>query len=796
MVLALAGGILLGREDLLLSLIVISLAAILGRITSRGKGYWFLLFLSFLSGWYLSWSFHHPVLPPHHISHLKDSQRYTLRGEVVRSPYPKGKKLYLILDVKRIVTQQGLLPASGRLRVTVPAEDLPLRRGDSVEVTIKVRRPRNFLNPGAFDYRGYLLRRGIWMTGYLKDLQRIRIIQRSSSPLGWLDGIRERMKGFLRREVPSPGREVLLALLLGEKGSLSKEVREAFIRAGVAHVLAISGLHLGIIAALVFFGVKAAIKRSVKLLLRLDGDRVAAIGSIPPLFLYIFLSGAPLSVVRAGIMVGAFLLSLLIKRYRDPLNLLSLAAIGILLLSPGSLWEVSFQLSFGAVAGILLLTPAVSQFGGRTDLGLPLLEREKRVRRWIRASILVSLAATLTTAPILAFHFHRLSLLSPLSNLVVIPLVGLLILPLGLLGLSLIPLSPMIASPLLKLSGLFAILCTDAVMKLAALPLSSIYLPSPTHPEIALYFAILSFPLWRRIPHRRVLLSLILLLLAADVLYWSQKVQGDGRLEVVFLDVGQGDAAFVRFPGGEKMLIDAGGLFGGLDTGEKIIAPFLWRRRFVRVDYLVLSHPQPDHYKGLLFIARHFRPLEFWYNGRIPPYDDYRELLRVLKKEGVKMIRVGRGFVRTISGVKVEVLHPPYVWRGNLNNSSLVVRIGWKGWGILFTGDIEGEAEEYLVRAGDDFEASLLKVPHHGSKRSSTLDFLRKVSPSFAVISVGAHNPFHLPHPDVLKRYRRLGIEVLRTDLDGAITFLSDGKGAALYTFSGPRRYLLPLRSR
>jgi competence protein ComEC len=277
-----------------------------------------------------------------------------------------------------------------------------------------------------------------------------------------------------------------------------------------------------------------------------------------------------------------------------------------------------------------------------------------------------------------------------------------------------------------------------------------------------------------------------------DLSYWGLRGYTMKGLEATFLDVGQGDCTLVEFPQGKRMLIDGGGLYGDFDVGENVVAPFLWKRRILKVDYLVLSHPEPDHYKGLTFIARYFHPTEFWHNGMTSPASTYEELLNVIKDKGITMVKVEDGFARSIGEARVEALHPVEGWRAEVqskrgwaNNNSLVLRIAFGDHSLLFTGDIEKEAESRLLRDDKRLGAQVLKVPHHGSKTSSTYYFVKEVSPQYAVFPLGYKNIFHFPSKRVVERYEGLGCQVLRTDLDGAITVTSDGKQLQIRTYQG-----------
>jgi competence protein ComEC len=306
-------------------------------------------------------------------------------------------------------------------------------------------------------------------------------------------------------------------------------------------------------------------------------------------------------------------------------------------------------------------------------------------------------------------------------------------------------------------------------------------------------YAFIASLFWLKGPRlKKAALAVMILIALLDFSYWGIRGYAEQGMRVTFLDVGQGDCTLVEFPRGKTMLIDGGGFYGDFDVGEKVIAPLLWERRILKIDYLVLSHPQPDHYKGLIFIAKHFRCYEFWHTGMESESPTYQQLLGIIRARGITMVRVADGFARTIAGAQVKVLHPPEKWivanvrkRGLVNNNSLVLMISFGDHRLLFTGDIERQAEARLVKAGKGLLAQVIKVPHHGSKKSSTDTFIKEVSPHYAVISLGFGNPFRLPGKGVVERYAGLGCRVLRTDRDGAIQVQSDGKRLTVGTYQG-----------
>jgi competence protein ComEC len=738
----------------------------------------------------------HPTIPPHHISKIPDRQKVVLTGTIYRPVERKEGKTVVYLSAEGVSLGDTMNPATGRLRITMRDPVVPLRYGYQVRLNTKIYHPRNFRNPGSFDYEGYLRRKGVLITGYVRDGDRIQIVSREGGNplLRWFDRWREGIEHFLDAHTSPPGRGLLKALLIGERGEITREVREAFIAAGAVHILAISGLHLGIIVTLIFFAVKGILRLSERILLRYDIRKVAALATFPPLLAYILITGFPISTIRAGIMASCFLASILINRQRNTLNTLAFAAFIILLASPTALWDPSFQLSFSSVLGIIVLTPPLYRFLFPQDpLTLLTPRRGENFKRGIALSFIASFAAIVVTSPIVALHFHRVSTLGLVSNAIIIPIIGLGVLPLGLLSLPLIPILPSGGAILLQAAAAFAQWGIRAMELIASLPFAARYLPGPTLLEMVLIYTFIASLLWIKRPRlKKAALALIVVLALLDLSYWGLRGYVHNDLRATFLDVGQGDCTLVEFPRGKRMLIDGGGLYGDFDVGENVLAPFLWKRRILKVDYLALSHPGTDHYKGLTFIAQHFGPSEFWHNGMTSDSATYKELLKVIRDKGITMVKVENGFVRSIKGAWVEAIHPAEGWfpggerkKGWANNNSLVLKIIFGDHDLLFTGDIEGEAESRLLRDDKQLGAHVLKVPHHGSKTSSTYYFVKEVSPQYAVFSLGYKNIFHFPSKRVVSRYEELGSQILRTDLDGAITVTSDGKKLQVKTYEG-----------
>jgi len=476
------------------------------------------------------------------------------------------------------------------------------------------------------------------------------------------------------------------------------------------------------------------------------------------------------SVLRATVMGLLLLLALLLEREVNLTNSAAAAALGILLWRPGDLWEPGFQLSFAATLGILWLTPAATAF--LESRGWP---------KWIAASVAVSTGAQLAVTPIMLSHFNQLSLVGIVANLLAVPLAALAT-TLGLGALLATVLWEALGRLLFESLWLILLALRVAVRLASVVPAAMVHLPAPHWSVVAAFYTFLA--LFPRV-HRSRRAALVAGALAGWVLalsLWPWVRPGDGRLRITFLDVGQGDAIFIELPDGRRVLLDGGP--GGerrLDVGERVVAPFLWNRAVARLDVVAMSHSDPDHAGGLSAVLRRFRVREFWDNGIW--HGESAELYGLVERSAAirrslrrgERIWLGSGVVTVMNPTRGFLQGSPRGPASDENNNSLVLRLDWGLVSVLLSGDLEQEGELALLAAGLPLRHLILKVAHHGSRYSTTEEFLRAAQPRLAVVSVGARNPFRHPAADTLARLERAGVRLYRTDRDGAVVLESDG---------------------
>ena len=393
----------------------------------------------------------------------------------------------------------------------------------------------------------------------------------------------------------------------------------------------------------------------------------------------------------------------------------------------------------------------------------------------------VSFCALYFLLPLTVYYFHRIPLVSVPANLSTIPILGLWVLPLGLLSVLLLPFSFHVASFLLHMSAWGLDIMMGVVAFWSNIPWASIWTVTPGFFETGLFYALTFFAFFAfQKKWARMGLAAIVFLTVLDVAFWIHRVRFNTDLEVVFLDVGKGNAALVCLPDGKTMMIDGGGFSNDrFDVGKMVLAPFLWHRKITTIDYLILTHPQADHMNGLRFIAEAFHPEEFWYNGDRVETNGFKDLMAALEIQDVDIKKPAQLNNRiSINGAEVEVLHPAPGAETNdipldgkdLNNRSMVLKITFAGVSILFPGDIEHEGEKRLLsRVGTRVRSDILLSPHHGSKTSSSEAFLKMVAPRVCVISSGEDRFNRFPDPLVLERLAEIKCKSIRIAHGGAV---------------------------
>lgn len=730
------------------------------------------------------------LLLPHHIDRVPEEileQPLLIEGVVASPNDPSAGdtrgiggeegRIRILLDLRTMWLAGREIEVTGRARLTLLRPGIVPAYGERIRGQFKLRRPRGYLNPGGFDYPLYLKSQGVTLEGWAGEGETLerRGTGEGFRLLGLAYTLRDRMIRAVSGLLPSDQASLLVAIILGERSGIPRRINEAFLGSGTYHILAISGLNVSLLAGALFFLLKAA---RVPL-------RLSALLSIGLITFYAALAGGSPSVVRAAVMTDVYLLGLILDREADSLNTLALSAIGLLLWQPLFLFDVGFQLTFVATGAILV---AVDR--------LPLASWPVPWR-WAATPVVLSIAAFLGTAPILASAFHRSSLIGILANLPIVPLSGLLT-GAGMLFALLAMVIPQSLGWFAVLIGWLIDLLVSLAGWFARLPFASVQLFSPSIPMIICYYAAIGAAMaamgrrWLRWAACAAALACVILV-GVRLLPIFQ----DGRLRMTVLDVGQGDGIVLELPGKRTILIDGGGLFDDrFDIGEQVVVPFLLSRWIGHLDVVVLSHPHPDHLNGLQAVLRHISVGQLWDSGQRAVIPTYLWLEEVLRDRRIPHKILEAGYQTSqFAPVQIGVLHPsnpmlsgsPRGRFSDVNSNSLVLTVRYGKVAFLLPGDIEQEAEDRLLEQETDLGAQVLKVPHHGGRTSSSEPFLARVHPKIAIVSAGYRNRFRHPHQETLDRYRANGIQLYRTDRDGAVTVMSDGSTVEVKTMQGSR---------
>lgn len=674
-----------------------------------------------------------------------------LQGTVFGDARDAADRFSLVLDA-----EGGAAPA-GRVRIEIGglAPRPEIVDGDRVRIFASLALPRGFHNPGAYDVVAAAWHDGIVATGYCKSPRLVSILGRGD--VGLVRDLsargRRAARQVLRRWIlPGPEEGLVRAMVLGDRTGVERETAEAFRVAGTFHVLALSGAQVALVAGLLVGALRLA---------RAPAATTAVVTALSVAFYAAFVGG-DVPVVRAAVMTIVVVAGRALDLDADLPNLLGLAALVLLAHRPSNVFDVGFQLSFGATLGLMLLT-------GR------LLTLFPRLPLRLEAALAGSLAAQVALLPLLAGQFHRMTPAALVLNLIAVPLSGAVLL--AGFGVLAVAWSPLLAQGAGSLAWMFAHLLLRSCEPASWLPGLDPRVATPSALAVGVYaMGVVSLLRGRSVGRS-------LGLLAAGLLWMvlPRSAVGDGRLRLTVLDVGQGDGLVLRSPRGRVRLVDAGGTYDSrFDVGEAVVGPYLWSQGVSRLDGILITHAHPDHVGGVPAIVRGFS-VGSVSEGPAPRRDRVYDALEAqLTAVGLPRRSVARGFSEVWDGVAIRVVGPVATgrpWRTR-NDDSVAVELVFGDVHLLLTGDLEATGEARLAVG----KAQIVKVPHHGSRSSSGADFVRRVAPRIALVSAGFRNRFGHPDPAVVERYRQYG-RVACTAGEGTLTVSTDGQRIWVETY-------------
>ncbi len=735
---------------------------------------------------------------PESLAPYFDKPQTLFLAEVMSAPdfYPKSARLRLRLH--SAITDEASTPVAGGVSLTLRSVRQTWAGGDMLLARMTIDRFHGFNNPGGFDPAPEAAEQGLDARAFIPDdrlLVRVsgekRGVTSEITDMGarGLEGFRQRSLTWLQTSLQPDVAAFYAAIMLGYQHLLSKNRLDELNRAGVVHLVCIAGLHLGFVFMVFFWASGNFVRLFFPTVLHHSSDRHFALaGAFLAAALYALIGGLHLPTWRSLLMLAFYFAAFYLYRPPDKLSALCLAAFAILLLNPNNLWNISFQMTFAAMLGLFVIMPRLEWRRRPAHW-----ETEGRAAKWAERllrpfehAFRASIAVNCGVLPITAYYFHGISAAGLIANTILVPLVGLVALPLGLFSLALSVASQSLALPFLLAGGRIVEWAQATALWFSRLSWSFLWTGSFHAAQLALFYAALGALLVFRGWRGKVAAIAAIAIAAWGVSAGSDLLaarDGAGLLRVTAVDVGQGTSTLVKFPDGETMLIDGGGDFeDSFDYGRNVLAPYLWATGVNKIDWVVLSHDHPDHRNGLKFVLDHFPVGEYWESGVTQEKTGVTSLTEIAQRRGIPIRRIPEIFGdHDIGPCRLSIIHPTlsYVkdtWPGkDLNDVSMVLTIRYGDTNVIIPGDI-GQKQESLLFADSPALSSLLLIaPHHGSAHSSSPLLLDRLQPLAVIISCGYHNLLGFPAPPTLERYEERNIPVYRTDLQGAIRADSDG---------------------
>ena len=702
-------------------------------------------------------------LPTNDISYWAGKE-VEIQGTVLESAKitedKRGERVRYLIAIESVKESAESQYSSGRAYVYIrPLDNAPIAEiGDRVITQGKVSGIHGYENPGRIDTELSMRIKGI--TARIIAGKASVTIEKNNT-FSWrktIEMIRNHYRNLMEKVMPAEDAAAIFAMLFGGYEGIKPELVESFTTTGIIHILSVSGSHITLLAvSMAFLGKWLGWRRWLTI--------VTTVGAV---ISYCLLSGGVSPAVRAGIMGLLAFWGQMSGYERDARRILALAGLGMLIASPLLLFDISFQLSFAATAGLLYLLPIIQ--GKMTALSDKLA-----------AGISLTLSAQLAVLPIVAWYFNRISLSALCANLFIVPIVEFMIvigLAAGLVGFLL----PLAGKIIFLFDSLLLGVVYEMTRLIARLPLATVYLPTIGTGMASLYYLFIGIflqteeikeRLWIRVKKCSILIAVAVIVIA--ITYGMHFLSRPGELMVHFIDVGQGDAALIITPHGKAVLVDCGGTIDNVyDIGGRVTAPYLLHYGVTELEAIFLTHAHADHAGGAGSIVRKF-PVKVIITGS-EGRDRYAKTMGMpYTDERLRdMIPAAEGQGWEIDGVRFEILYTPKT-ADTANEYSNVIRVSYGKASFLFTGDLPEEKEKALLAVADP-QSSVLKVSHHGAKTSSSMEFLQETAPKWAVISVGRGNTFGHPARETLQKLTKLGIKTYRTDRDGAIVFYTDGE--------------------
>ena len=712
---------------------------------------------------------------------LSKTETITIKGKIKRETKTKEYGKIYKVQIEEI-TQNGkeIKAAKKNIYIQENKTKIKLQYGDIIEVKGKYEEPESRRNYKGFDYKLYLKTKNI--LGTLKSTNIKKVSHKIENPIEYIESksikLSENLKQKANNILPQEIASIFIGIILGDTTEISEEVIENFRNANMSHILAVSGMHMSYLILL-----------ATQIIGKIVGKKQSYYISIILIIEYMFLTGFSASIIRAGIMGIILISSKIFYKNNDVLTNIAISALIILLKNPYTILDLSFQFSYGGTIGIILFQKFISK---------NFLEKIIKSKKIIEI-ISVTISAQIIILPISIIQFNKLNIYFILTNLII----GFIIGPVMACGF--IFLITLIIN--VKTAQIFSIILQIAIKTLiltsqiAKLPYSNIYLPTPNFIQIIIYFlsihifmfiyyiyntknktqtvkrfrniiSMIKFYLkYRMTPKTKSRTKIISIIIIALIMV-MQIIPKD--LKVYFVDVNQGDSTFIVTPKGKTILIDGGGS-SYTNVGKNTLLPYILDRGYTKIDIAIISHMDLDHCDGIIYLMDKIKIKKIIIGKQYEESDNYKRFVKLAKEKRieVKIVEAGEN-INIERNVNLDILWPDSknkISENAINNNSLVFKLKYKKYSILFTGDIEEIAEKTILeRYKNMLQSTILKVAHHGSKTSTTPEFLKAVKPRYALIGVGKNNKFGHPSENTIKKLKEMKVKIFRTDELGEIT--------------------------
>ena len=673
------------------------------------------------------------------------------RGEVIEVKEYPYKNQYTIKP-ENVLIDEIEKKTTSLIQLDVKKEFQTINQGDIISVSGIIESLSFPRNPGAFNEHKYLLIRKVTTKVKVKTL----IVEQTNGKVPLVQQLSRYYRGMFESLMPWEEAQVMKAMLIGDKTLLSHEIQSLYKEVGIAHVLAISGLHISVIASVLWW-----ILKKVRLHKHLQGTSVMI-----TLWTYAAMTGFSVSITRAVMMTSTILLGSLLEEKADPLTSWSFAALILLIYNNLYLWDIGFQLSFVAVGSLILLTPFFNKMFF--------------VPQKIRKQIAPLIAVTIGTTPFIAYYYYVISPIGMITNLLLVPLITIVV-TVGFLTMLIFPIQATLAKWAIG-SSYYLLVMIEKVSKMAlGIPFSSLIVGQPSLFELILYVLLWGSILWYlnlSLERRQFARKYVVLVGTLFCIIVWVKEKMPQSLEVTFLDVGQGDSAVITTPTRGTFVID-----GGATGNGKKIETFLKYKGIRKVDAMILSHGHTDHMNGLKELGMTYPIDKVFLTERPIQEVAFKEFYETIQSKNIPIYNIGAGDVIRHKNVEIACIYPfkdaPLVLG---NDASAVLVLTYGDVSYYFTGDIEQNYEKEVASFLKNNNVNILKVPHHGSKTSSTQELLTQVVPDVGIVSCGKNNLYQHPHEEVVRRYEQNNIPLVATKDVGAIMTKSNGKKVKVYT--------------